>query len=56
MIQSERLAFRPLRLRDVDALFDVFADEGARRFYPQMARRSARVTRRTSKRPSVGQL
>ena len=35
--QSTRLRFRPYALADIDAAFEMFSDDYARLFYPQMA-------------------
>jgi RimJ/RimL family protein N-acetyltransferase len=38
-LQTRRLNFRRYRLADHDAVFELFSDSYARRFYPQMAAR-----------------
>ena len=37
ILETDRLRFREFRVDDAEALYDVFADPYARRFYPQMA-------------------
>ncbi|HEU4334778.1 MAG TPA: GNAT family N-acetyltransferase, partial [Candidatus Eisenbacteria bacterium] len=41
MIETPRLRLRRFTRDDADALFEVFADPEARRFYPEMEERSA---------------
>jgi len=41
VLATERLRLRPLTPGDEPALFEVFADPAARRFYPRMASREA---------------
>jgi RimJ/RimL family protein N-acetyltransferase len=39
VIETERLVLRRFTPADLDALYEVFADPGARRFYPEMVAR-----------------
>jgi RimJ/RimL family protein N-acetyltransferase len=39
VIETDRLVLRRFTLADVDALYEVFADPAARRFYPEMVAR-----------------
>jgi len=57
VIETERLLLRPMRLDDVDALFEVWGDAHAMRFYPAPLTREQlleRIARNLERYASVG--